>query len=126
MAEKTVYTSTMERAMTLINNYCCEEFGSEASFDKLDSVGIGYTTVTDIELPIQAIANLKENRIERYLLETLIEVRQYDSLEALCDNELESLDFGDLSSVSGDELALIASELTEDELNLLNLRGGAA
>ena len=43
-------------------------------------------------------------RVERYLDGQFLERRQYDSLEALIQNELTDLNFDDLTAVSEDEL----------------------
>ena len=37
----------MEQAKNLINDFCVQEYSSEADFSDLTSVGIGYTTITD-------------------------------------------------------------------------------
>ena len=93
-------------AKSLIDDYCQEEFGSGADFSNLSTIGIGHTTVTDEEIPIQAYANLKDFSIERYLGEVLIESRQYASLDALIQGELRDLDFDDLTYASDAQLAV--------------------
>ena len=102
---KTEVNAELEYAKELIDDYCQSEFGSAADFSDLSTIGIGHTTVTDEEIPIQAYANLVDFRIERYLYETLIETRQYESLEALIHGELEDLDFDDLIYVGDDDIA---------------------
>lgn len=102
---------TMEIAKQLINDFCLNEYGSEANFDNLKEVGIAYTTVEDDDqIPIQANVNLVDFRIERYLDNRLIETRQYGSLAELVSGELEDLDFNDLTSVSEEEIALVKAE----------------
>lgn len=96
----------LERAKTLIEDYCQNEFDQEADFSELSQIGIAYTTVTDEEIPLQAYANLESYAIERYLEDVLIERRIYNSLESLIIEELEDLQFDDLASISDDELAL--------------------
>ena len=96
---------TFEKAKMLINHYCLEEFYSEADYSDLRQIGIGFTTVTDDEVPIQAFANLIDFQIERYLEDKLFEVRHYDSLEALIKHELEYLDFSDLTCATEEMVA---------------------
>ena len=99
--------STLERAKELIDDFCQDEYDSPADFEDLSKIGIGYTTVTDDEIPIQVYVNLEDFRIERYLDGTLIDSRQYDSLQALIENELEDLDFSDLIDVTDEQVAMV-------------------
>lgn len=62
----------LELAKKLIDDYCREEFHSGADFSDLSAVGIGHTTITDDEIPIQAYANLTDFRVEKYLGDVLI------------------------------------------------------
>ena len=71
-------------------------------------MGIAYTTITDEEIPIQVNVDLVNYRVERYLDGQFLERRQYDSLEALIQNELTDLTFDDLISVSEEELESIS------------------
>ena len=96
----------MELAKKLIDDYCREEFHSGADFSDLSAVGIGHTTVTDDEIPIQAYANLTDFRIEKYLGDVLIESRQYESLAALIQGELNDLEFDDLTYASDEQIAM--------------------
>ena len=94
----------LDSAKELIDRFCQAEYDSPADFSDLSQVGIGHTTVTDDEIPIQCYANLVDFRIERYLGETLIESRQSNSLEELIAHELENLDFSDLIYVTDEEV----------------------
>lgn len=51
----------LELAKNLIDDYCREEFHSGADFSDLSAVGIGHTTITDDEIPIQAYYAKDEN-----------------------------------------------------------------
>ena len=93
----------MERAKGLISDFCRSEYGSEADFSDLTTIGVAYTTVTDDEIPIQVNIDLVNFRLERYLDDEHLETRQYSSLQGLIDNELENLDFSDLIYVSDEE-----------------------
>lgn len=108
----------LEQAKELIDQFCQEEYDSYADFSDLEKVGIAYTTVTDEEIPIQVNVDLVNYRVERYLDGQFLERRQYESLEALIQNELTDLDFDDLTAVSEDELESIG--VSQDDYRLLS------
>ena len=108
----------LEQAKELIDQFCQEEYDSYTDFSDLEKVGIAYTTVTDEEIPIQVNVDLVNYRVERYLDGQFFERRQYESLEALIQNELTDLDFDDLTAVSEDELESIG--VTQDDYRLLS------
>ena len=108
----------LEQAKELIDQFCQEEYDSYADFSDLEKVGIAYTTVTDEEIPIQVNVDLVNYRVERYLDGQFLERRQYESLEALIQNELTDLDFDDLTAVSEDELESIG--VIQDDYRLLS------
>lgn len=101
----------LEQAKYFITQFCEENYRgcNEHTFDDLSSVGIGYTTITDEELPIQAYANLIDFSIEKYLCDTLFECRKYDSLEALIKNELCCMDADELVSASDEDIARVCA-----------------
>ncbi|MCD7764430.1 MAG: SNF2-related protein [Lachnospiraceae bacterium] len=105
--------SPLDRAKKLIDEYCLEEFSESADFDDLTNVGLAFTTITDDEIPIQATVDLVGFKLERYLGETLIDVRQYDSLEALIAGELEGLSFDDLTYASDEQIAAVLAHEEE-------------
>ncbi|MSC86271.1 DEAD/DEAH box helicase [Eubacterium sp. am_0171] len=94
----------LERAKSLINDFCQSEYGDDADFSDLTKIGIAYTTVTDDEIPVQVNIDLVNYRLERYLDDEHLETRQYGSMQELIANELESLDFSDLVYVSDEEV----------------------
>ena len=98
----------MEQAMRLINEFCQSEYESEADFSDMRNIGIGYTTITDAEIPVQINVNLVEFRLDRYVEGVIVDQRQYDSLEALIKNELDWLDFDSLMDFSDEELAKVS------------------
>ena len=108
----------LEQAKELIDQFCQEKYDGYADFSDLQKVEIAYTTVTDEEIPIQVNVDLVNNRLERYLDGQFLERRQYDSLEALIQNELTDLDFDDLTAVSEDELESIG--VSQDDYRLLS------
>ncbi|MCD7887682.1 MAG: SNF2-related protein, partial [Clostridiales bacterium] len=77
------------------------------------NIGLAFTTLTDDEIPIQATVDLVGFKLERYLGETLIDVRQYDSLEALIAGELEELSFDDLTYASDEQIAAVLAQEAE-------------
>ena len=94
----------LEKAKKLINDYCIAEFDHEAEFSDLYNVGLAYTTLTDDEIPVQVSVDLKNNVFKRFLDSYLFELKQYNSLEELINEELEWLDFSDLVYVPDDEI----------------------
>lgn len=88
--------TTLSKAMRLISEFCVREFFGEADFYDMSSIGIGYTTITDDEIPVQINVDLRNYCLERYLDDSLVDVRRYDTLEELIENELEDLDFDSL------------------------------
>ena len=60
--------------------------------------------------PIQAYANLTDFRVEKYLGDVLIESRQYESLAALIQGELNDLEFGDLTYAGDEQLAMFHAQ----------------
>ncbi|MCD8145732.1 MAG: DEAD/DEAH box helicase family protein, partial [Clostridiales bacterium] len=111
--------SPLDRAKELIDQYCQEEFSEGADFTDLTTIGIAFTTITDDEIPIQAYVDLVGFKLERYLGEVLIDVRQYDSLEALIAGELEELSFNDLTYASDEQIAaVLAQEVEQTDTSL--------
>ena len=94
----------MEQAKGLISDFCQSEYSSEADFSDPAKIGIAYTTITDDEIPVQVNIDLVNFRLERYLNGEHLETRQYGSLQALIANELEILDFSDLTHVSDEDI----------------------
>ena len=93
----------LEVAKKLIEDFCAEEYNSESvDFSDLTNIGIGYTTITDDEIPIQVVVNLVDFKIEKYLADDIVEVSKYDSLHDLIEYELNNLVFDALISVSDD------------------------
>ncbi|MCD8368138.1 MAG: SNF2-related protein [Clostridiales bacterium] len=112
-AQREATLSPLDRAKELIDEYCLEEFSEGADFDDLTNIGLAFTTITDDEIPIQATVDLVGFKLERYLVETLIDVRQYDSLEALIAGELEELSFDDLTYASDEQIAAVLAQEAE-------------
>ena len=104
-ADKTL-ASQLERAKTLIDEFCAYEYASQADFSDLSKVSIAYTTVGDGELPLQVNVDLEGYKIERELDGKPLDVRQYPSLDELIENELECLDFQELVAVSDAEIQM--------------------
>ncbi|MCC8182925.1 MAG: N-6 DNA methylase, partial [Clostridiales bacterium] len=112
-AQRDATLSPLDRAKDLIDQYCLEEFSEGADFADLTTIGVAFTTITDDEIPIQAYVDLVGFKLERYLGEVLIDVRQYDSLEALITGELEELSFTDLTYASDEQIAAVLAQEAE-------------
>ena len=113
-ADKTL-ASQLERAKTLIDEFCAYEYASQADFSDLSKVSIAYTTVGDGELPLQVNVDLEGYKIERELDGKPLAVQQYGSLQELIENELECLDFQELVAVSEDKIQTVLDVLREAE-----------
>ena len=98
----------IEKAMRLITDFCQHEYGQESDFSNMREIGIGYTTITDAEIPIQINVNLVDFSLDRYIEGVVVDRRKYDSLQELIENELEGLDFESLIDFSDEELAKVS------------------
>ena len=57
----------LDRAKTLIDEFCAYEYASQADFSDLSRVNIAYTTVGDEDIPLQVHVDLEGYKIERKL-----------------------------------------------------------
>ena len=96
--------SELEKAKELINKFCLDEYGEDADFGDMKNIDIAYTTLTDAEIPVQVSVNLVDFRIDRFIDNNHYDSRSYDSLEALINGELYSLDFDDLVYIPDEAL----------------------
>ena len=96
--------SELEKAKELINKFCLDEYGEDADFGDMKNIDIAYTTLTDAEIPVQVSVNLVDFRIDRFIDNNHYDSRTYDSLEALINGELYSLDFDDLVYIPDEAL----------------------
>lgn len=105
-----MWLDDMERAKSLIREFLWAEYQKDVDaqdFADLTDIGLAYTTVGDEELPIQASADLINYCIKRELWDITIETRKYDTLYALIQNELESLNFDDLTWASDENIRMV-------------------
>ena len=98
----------LEKALRYIDRYCIGMFDSRVEYEDLRHVGMGYTTITDDEIPIQIYANLIDFSIDRYVEGVIVDRRQYGSLEELTEKELLDPDMDDLYSFTEEQLAKVA------------------
>ena len=70
----------------------------------MKNIEIAYTTFTDAEIPVQVSVNLVDFKIDRFIDNNHYDSRSYDSLEALINGELYSLDFDDLVYIPDETL----------------------
>ncbi len=96
--------SELEKAKELINKFCLDEYGEDADFSDMKNIDIAYTTLTDAEIPVLVSVNLVDFRIDRFIDNNHYDSRSYDSLEALINGELYSLDFDDLVYIPDEAL----------------------
>lgn len=105
----------LERAMAAINEYTRREFDSEADFSDLSKVDLAYTTTEDGEHTIQAVANLVDFRIEKYVDEHLVDSKQFDSLADMIDSGLKDMSFDELVFVYESDVAAVLPSEEEPE-----------
>lgn len=114
---------TLKKAFALLDKYNHEEFGYEGpgKYEDLTNIGLAFTTTEDDKHEIQAIVNLEKFTLERYVDNRLIEKKQYNSLDDIIQNELESISFEDLVYVDDDTIAHIENsndyEVPQIEIN---------
>lgn len=104
----------LTEAKRLIDEYCLDEFESEADYVDLEHVALAFTTTEDGEHTVEAQADLVHFSINRYVDGQLFESRSYDSIEELISNELQTLDFNDLTYL--DEQEAVVSYPVEEEV----------
>lgn len=110
------YDMLLNRAKELINEFCRTEYAGEGSdFSNLSEVNLAYTETEDGLHEIQSYADLEQFNIVTKVDGQVVRIEQYESLQALIDNALEALEFGDLVYVSEEELAPYYEE--HDELD---------
>ena len=104
----------LTEAKRLIDEYCLDEFESEADYVDLEHVALAFTTTGDGEHTVEAQADLVHFSINRYVDGQLFESRSYDSIEELISNELQALDFSDLTYF--DQQEAVVSYPVEEEV----------
>lgn len=102
----------MAQAKNLINEFCVQEYSSEADFSDLSRVGIAYTTITDKELEVQIEVDLIHYQIKTLVENQIVRFTEYKSLEDMVEHGLTGLSFDDLVSVPD---RLLIHFLEEDE-----------
>ena len=106
--QKMASNDDLDAAKELINQFCSQEYGSEADFSDLQKVSVAYTTITDDEIPVVVYVNLISFRLDRYIEGIIVDSRKYNSLKELTEQELVHLDFDELVSFSKEQLAKVA------------------
>lgn len=96
------FETPLDKAKSLINDFCEAEYHQGADFDDLHNVGLAFTTLTDDELPIQVTADLVDFKITYEFDGEVYNTEQYDNIEDMIENGLTGLDFSDLVSVPDD------------------------
>lgn len=96
------FETPLDKAKSLINDFCEAEYRQGADFDDLHNVGLAFTTLTDDELPIQVTADLVDSKITYEFDGEVYNTEQYDNIEDMIENGLTGLDFSDLVSVPDD------------------------
>lgn len=106
----------LTEAKRLIDEYCLGEFESVADYVDLEHVALAFTTTEDGGHTVEAQADLVHFSINRYVDGQLFESRSYDSVEELISNELQALDFSDLTYF--DQQEAVVSYPVEEEVQV--------
>ncbi len=104
----------LTEAKRLIDEYCLGEFESVADYADLKHIPLAFTTTEDGGHTVEAQADLVHFSINRYVDGQLFESRSYDSIEELISNELQALDFNDLTYF--DQQEAVVSYPVEEEV----------
>lgn len=103
------------RAKKLINDYCKNEFGHEASFEEYPIVQLAYTedTIGDGSGEyhnIEVSADLENFKIITEVDGEIVGAEQYKTMQDFIEYSLECLDFDSLTYLSEEELAIARGE----------------
>lgn len=104
----------LTEAKRLIDEYCLGEFESVADYADLKHIPLAFTTTEDGGHTVEAQADLVHFSINRYVGGQLFESRSYDSIEELISNDLQALDFSDLTYF--DQQEAVVSYPVEEEV----------
>ena len=106
----------IEKAKSIINDFVNEEYDDTkgADFSNLTKIDVAYTTTEDEKHTIQAYIDLEHLNIVKEVDGHILEKESYDSLEKLVD-DLNSLDFSDLTSISDEQLEKLEQENLTDK-----------
>ena len=106
----------IEKAKSIINDFVNEEYDDTkgADFSNLTKIDVAYTTTEDEKHTIQAYIDLEHLNIIKEVDGHILEKENYDSLEKLVD-DLNSLDFSDLTSISDEQLKKLEQENLTDK-----------
>ena len=106
----------IEKAKSIINDFVNEEYDDTkgADFSDLTKIDVAYTTTEDEKHTIQAYINFEHLNIVKEVDGHILEKESYDSLEKLVD-DLNSLDFSDLTSISDEQLKKLEQENLTDK-----------
>lgn len=105
----------MDQAKRLISEFCAEVDVAEPDFTDMRHINIAYSTVTDMEIPVQVCVNLIDFSLDRYVEGVIVDQRKYDSLANLISGELVNLDFDELVSFTDEQLAKVSIHQRETE-----------
>ena len=115
----------LDKAINYINDFCMDEYSSEADLSDLSNIFIAYTTDEDTDMEIQVTADLKQFRMLYAYGNSIVRTEQYESLEEMNRNVLSVLDFNDLVTLPDDEKESVHTEPLSREaaLQLELMRG---
>lgn len=115
----------LDKAINYINDFCMDEYSSEADLSNLSNIFTAYTTDEDTDMEIQVTADLEHFQMRYAYGDTIVRTEQYESLEEMNRNVLSVLDFNDLVTLSDDEKESVHTEpLSREAVLQLELMRG--
>lgn len=111
IADYMVNTMYLNKAINLINDFCVDEYNSEADLSDLSKVALAYTTTEDEEHEINVYADLEAFTIEYQLDKTVYKTERYADIKDMIENGLTGLDFDEMVALSEDEEAFLLDDI---------------
>ena len=96
------FDSELDNAKKLIQDFCQQEYGSDADFSDLEHVSLAYTTTEDGGQEIQVEADLVHFVLTKYLDSQVCDEYHYNSLKELTEAELSGMTFDELVTLEVD------------------------
>ncbi len=95
--------SDLDKAKKFINEFCQNEYGTNADFSDISAIDIAYTTDEETDLPIQVKADLEKFRMIYEFDDNVVRDEQYKSLAEMNEKVLSVMNYDNLVSLSDNE-----------------------
>lgn len=116
-AQEVPESDELQEAKDLITDFVYQEYGNdEMDFDDLNHLGLAFTTTEDEQHEIIVEANLLDFSISQLVDDVCVDRKEYGSLRELIDNELSSLDFGELVRLDESVAERLRTEVSPEKI----------